>query len=1203
MAVSVGYNPTESGIDRGDYTFGLPDSADTSAVTVTAATMTAEAVYAYNSGSQAHTVNAYATSQYNSSSTWNNPPTISAGPVGATFTTTSSYPNQNVSWNVASWLQTAFNASAYYLSVELRNSDETHAAPFIEFANDPTLTFTYTQAAPAVPTGTGPVPGATFLNFPSSDKADLRVNVGSGNALVTTSDLSIPEASGNLVLGEDWNSLLNGTPLHGAGGNDWRQRQGVDTRLYLGAGTTGSITYLGADGISGVFTTTTGTSYTSPADIHATLLTGSSLTSACSGSAYQLNWHSSGEIQCFNGAGLVTSQQDRNGNTTAFNYTYGLESSVTYTPKGASTPSQTVTGADVAYPYTLQLSQSGGATGTKNVYYNVNETTGDLSSIQQADSTTLTFGYDSSDNLNSIENGASVTTTLVYDSSHRVTSVSQTYGTSSATATTRFSYVSSTETQVAAPDTNQSLAVSAVPNTTYTINSQDLVTGTQDPAGNTTSTTYNSPTNNVYTSENQLGGTTTNTWGSNSGESLTKSASPMGASVSAAYSNSPTTADPEAEYLPSSSNDAQGNQTLYTYDGAGNMSQSSDALPAVAKVTPNSDGTPSTSTDPDGGVTSYTYNSLQQLTKVTPPTSGSLTAVNLTYDGFGRVSTVTDGNGNTLTYTYDLADRVTQEAWTGGASTLTVSYAYDGAGNLKTQTSSAGTTTSWTYDGRNQVLTVSATSGGGTLSYTYDADGNMLTAVDGAGTATYVYNNLDQLTSLTDPTGILWVFSYNAAGERTHSYFDSNASASTYAIKDLLGFDNSGRITVTEANYSSGAGTLYHDAYCYSPYVSGTACPTASATTDTSLLQWSENVLTSTVSQYTYDTGNRLKTASNISGTNYSYSYDGDGNITAGAKTGSLSYNTSNQVTTSGYGYDHDGSLTADPHNGTLGYNDASQLASASAADGGGAGSAAETFSYAGSGQNQPLSDGSASGITYGMDDQYGQPRVDSYTAGGGVSYVIRDQQGDPLGIIRGGTSYIYLADNTNGSVTSIDGACGCTDASYTYTPYGTIASKSAGSGGSLVTQNLLTYTGALTDTFTAGSTGYVHDGARWYNPQTGAWAGQDTNSYLNNPANGNRYAYAADNPVSNTDPTGNGILGDIISVGLAVVGVGTAAVGVFSAAPVVIAAGAVVAGASLLAAAETYTCDDGTGGLPSLGSLGKLALSFHEGLVAGRCA
>ena len=71
----------------------------------------------------------------------------------------------------------------------------------------------------------------------------------------------------------------------------------------------------------------------------------------------------------------------------------------------------------------------------------------------------------------------------------------------------------------------------------------------------------------------------------------------------------------------------------------------------------------------------------------------------------------------------------------------------------------------------------------------------------------------------------------------------------------------------------------------------------------------------------------------------------------------------------------------------------------------------------------------------------------------------------------------------------------------------------------SLLTQNLIGYTGSLTDTFNPGSTGYVHDGARWYSTMTSAWTSQDTSSYLDNPANGNRYAYAADNPTKQHRP------------------------------------------------------------------------------------
>jgi YD repeat-containing protein len=99
------------------------------------------------------------------------------------------------------------------------------------------------------------------------------------------------------------------------------------------------------------------------------------------------------------------------------------------------------------------------------------------------------------------------------------------------------------------------------------------------------------------------------------------------------------------------------------------------------------------------------------------------------------------------------------------------------------------------------------------------------------------------------------------------------------------------------------------------------------------------------ITQYAYDAGNRLKTATPTSGTAYACGYDSDGNLTGGATAG------------------------------TLAYNSANQMVAASAAAGGGGGSAAETIAYAGPGQNQPLTDESATAITYGQSDQHGQPR------------------------------------------------------------------------------------------------------------------------------------------------------------------------------------------------------------------------------------
>ena len=292
---------------------------------------------------------------------------------------------------------------------------------------------------------------------------------------------------------------------------------------------------------------------------------------------------------------------------------------------------------------------------------------------------------------------------------------------------------------------------------------------------------------------------------------------------------------------------------------------------------------------------------------------------------------------------------------------------------------------------------------------------------------------------------MLWEFAYNAAGERTTTWFDTNSSESSWAGKLVDSFDAWGRITRIQAyNEETPSDVVSDVSYYYTANSSAkTTCGGTPPTGDTSMVQYSVNNVTSVTSIYCYDGGDRLTKVTNDNSTTYSYAYNGDGSVTSGTAAGALSYNTSNQVTTSGYAYDGDGNLTTDPANGTLTYNDAGQLVAASAA-GGGSGSGSESISYAGASQDQPLSDGSATGITYGQAGQGGQPSVDSYSSGGGTNYIIRDQQGDPLGMVRGSTSYMFVTDNV-GSVTAIVDYCGCTDATYAYTPYGSLAAKGAG--------------------------------------------------------------------------------------------------------------------------------------------------------------
>src|ERR1019366_7027137 len=193
-----------------------------------------------------------------------------------------------------------------------------------------------------------------------------------------------------------------------------------------------------------------------------------------------------------------------------------------------------------------------------------------------------------------------------------------------------------------------------------------------------------------------------------------------------------------------------------------------------------------------------------------------------------------------------------------------------------------------------------------------------------------------------------WEFAYNADGLRTTTWSATNTSESSWAAKMITSYDLGDRISRIQAYQASSTSNVVSDiSYCYTKYASGKSCPASTATTDTSLVQYSVSNQTGTVSQFTYDTGNRLTKATNVNGsTTYSYGYDSDGNLTTGAPAGSLSF------------------------------NDAGQLTSASDANGSGPGN----LSYAGTGQDQVLSDGSAAGITYGLAGQAGQPWVQSHT-------------------------------------------------------------------------------------------------------------------------------------------------------------------------------------------------------------------------------
>ncbi|MFI7074891.1 RHS repeat-associated core domain-containing protein [Micromonospora sediminicola] len=950
-------------------------------------------------------------------------------------------------------------------------------------------------AAPSVPKGTGPVRSGTQVSFSLADRMEVKVNVGSGNLMVNTTDLTLPGIAGNLTLGASFNSLMLGSDLSaGAHGPGWRTRAGQDVKLY--PADDGSVTYAAADGVVGKFTWS-GSAYTTPGEFKAKLVK--------NGTGWKLTENESGKELFFTSDGLLDKTEDRNDNVTDYSYSGGQLTQVVSDRGGQYARKATATFANGRL---TKYEQTDGYTVIREVSYKY-DTNNRLQAIDLLGATRQwAFEYNTAGDLVKIWNKDDTFSTVTYDGQHRVTSFTQV--TDNATgqgATTRFAYPTSSQTMVADPRQDLSQPVASVPHTTYDLNSDKRVTKATDPAGNERSKTY-TPWQDVKTDVSPKGSTVTNTFGANAEQSLTKSASPSGASASAAYANAATSTNPTANFQPSSSIDTQNNSSTYTYNGAGNRTSTADALAAKAEVDYNTDGTVKTSTDPanTGNPTTYAYDADKQIKTLTPPTGNGLAVKTFTYDVLGRIRTVAQG-ACTTTYDWTKDDRLDKTSYSGcGANPTPVTYQYGRVGNLISRTDATGTTT-WEWDALNR-LHRRTNPGTATFVYDHDLSGNLTGITDGRGTTKHYYNTRNWLVRTDTASGTRYNYSYDDDGNRENMWFASNEGNSVYALRVKTTYDKSDRPTrITATRNSAAPATVFNVTYCYAKYTSGQPCSTASGD-DTGLRQWQKDETSGAVSQFTYDKANRLTKATNYNGKTYDYTYDSNGNRKTvkvdGTTTQTLTFNTANQITTTNNTYDNRGNQTraSNPSVNPMTYNGANQMTGANSG----------TFAYAGTDQVELTRAGTTT-MQYGYEDQHGMPWLQSWTTGGTTVYVERDGLGTPLGLRVNGTDTAFVLDGL-GTPVAIVKANGALAATYKYDPYGNATTVDEYNLG---TSNLIRYTGGIYDQ----STGLTKFGQRWYNPQQGRFTQQDNLSFIGNPEKGNRYAYAGCNPTTYIDPTG----------------------------------------------------------------------------------
>ena len=737
---------------------------------------------------------------------------------------------------------------------------------------------------------------------------------------------------------------------------------------------------------------------------------------------------------------------------------------------------------------------------------------GRLDTVTNPDGKITHYGYDASGRLATIKDPRNITyLTNTYDTAGRVKTQTLTDGQVYSFAYTTDSNGHVTQTDVTQPG-------GAVRRVTF--NTDGALTSDTDAQGSTLSrtTTYQRGTDNRIDSVTDPFGRRTDVHYDSSGRPtyLTRLAGTADAA------DGPVTTYEDIFDLPVKVTDQFGKSTTFDYDGDGNLRTVTDPLDHVTHYAYNGDGQVATVADPANKVWHYDYR-LGDLAKVTDPLGNSTSVF---HDAVGRPTMVTDPNGAVATVTYDVLNQIRQSTDPLGN---TLQYGYDDNGNLHTLT-----------DARSHVIT-------------------------------WDYDDSDRLTKTTDPLGKFATVGYNAAGLPNTTI--SRTGKKTTADYDLLNRPKTLSYGVSGTSSESTV-TFGYDTTDRLKTLTDTAAAGPTGFGYDTLDRVTQVTQPSGTTDYTYDVGYRRKTMTVGGQDTVNYSYDDAWDltgITQGTQAATVTLDGAGRRDhidlpggwTQQYGYDDAGQVTGITykHNGTskgtLGYT--YDPAGQTAAVTGSFASVALPAAISGLVYDNAnrLTSRAGTTLTYDDDGNLTNDGTTTYTwnARGQLTQLTRpgltatfgyDAQGDRSSRTVGGTTRNWLTDGDNpsietegsattsllsggtdewfartgpngtrtfltdlqGSTLALGNPTGALTATYSYDPYGNTTATGTPEG------NSTTYTGRDDD-----GTGLMYYRARYYSPTLQRFISEDP-AGLGGGAN--QYAYAADAPTNNTDPSGN---------------------------------------------------------------------------------
>ncbi len=588
-------------------------------------------------------------------------------------------------------------------------------------------------------------------------------------------------------------------------------------------------------------------------------------------------------------------------------------------------------------------------------------------------------------------------------------------------------------------------------------------------------------------------------------------------------------------------------------------------------------------TDPNGNAISKVTDVTGKIRRVTDPNTNGTVAgtTNYTVDPFGNLITIVDADNYSSSYTYNIrgfktgSNDIDAGSWTFTPDSLNelvsqidakgqgTTFGYDLLGRMSSRTEPESTTAiQWTYGTSATAhnigrLTQVTKPDGYAEAYTYDGTGRPQTVTYTEDSAnyvfTYAYNNLGSVDTVTYPvstSGYQFVLKYvydsygylnqvkdNAAG----TLFWTLSSANDASLPTLETLGNGVKVASTYSPWTnemtartegSGGSTTNLQNLTYTWDLAG------------NLHQRIDNRQTLT-EQFSYDSMNRLLnsqlTAGSVTTTNLTLTYDASGNI-----------NSKSDVSASAYVYDS-------VHKHAV--KTAGSVAMTYDANGNmitRAGGAISYYSY-----NLPNlinSGGNSTQFFYNASHQRWK-QVASYSGVTETTHYI----GGLLEVMKrgaGATEYRHQIPAGNGTVVYTRRSDGSTGTYYATSDHlGSSDVVLDGSAG-VVARESFTHFGARRGSAWTGSpssadytafgnstrngfTGHemldsvslVHLNGRVYDPFLGRFLSPDSViQSLGATQSINSYAYAWNDPLKYTDPSGHSLLGDIVGIAVAIV-------------------------------------------------------------------